>query len=92
MDRDELRKQKGEIAGKLETALKEKFNLQNVSIAHGITWNEDGQPDFAFTIVDLDRPDDFVGNDVVDFAREKVRELAPASKPRISAGTLPRAF
>ncbi|MBU0799509.1 MAG: hypothetical protein KKA05_00760 [Alphaproteobacteria bacterium] len=88
MDRAELSKQKGEIAAKLETALKEKFNLESVNVAHGIAWNDDGALDFAF-IIQVSAQDTQA---ISDFARATVKELAPTSKPRISVGPIPRAL
>lgn len=88
----DVEKKKEWVADELKASLKDKFNMCSLDIAHGVTQNENGDPDFEIMISHLSRPDDLVDDEVIAFAKKKVQELVPGSKPRVVAIPVPRAF
>lgn len=86
---EEIREKKGWLGEQLKEAIQKEFNLPGISISPGIGMNKDGDLDFAIRITNLDDPENAPSQEIVEFARGKVSELVPGSKPDIRAMDVP---
>jgi hypothetical protein len=89
---EQAKAKKQEIADKLKTALTDEFNITSFHISHGIINNKNGEYDLRFTITDTFTPNQTVDQDVIDFAKKKVKALVPESNAEVITTTMPKAY
>ena len=88
---DELKEKQKWVAGELTRSLKDTFNKEGIYVAHGIGRNQAGQVDFVFRISDEENPDEAPPSEIIEFAKQKVKELVPESDATITGAGVPRA-
>jgi hypothetical protein len=87
---EEIRDLKPRVSEKLRESLSQKFNRAGLSVASGIRLGKNDTADFTFRIYDRSRPDELVEEEILEFARDEVKKLAPGSDPEVMAITLYR--
>jgi hypothetical protein len=91
MTEQEVTAKRQSAADELTAALKQQFNLQSLKAYSGLLSAEPANPEFIFRILDKNTPDTLVGDDVLNFAKEKIQALLPNYKSTILAGQAARA-
>jgi|MDSW01.1.fsa_nt_gb hypothetical protein len=88
---DELKEKQKWVKDELTRSLKDTFNKQGISVSVGIGKNQAGEADFVFRIRDLDNPRQEPSDDIVEYAKQKLKELVPSSDAEITGADVPRA-
>jgi hypothetical protein len=76
---------KAAVQDHLDNTLRAAFKDAALRAELSIYRNEDLAPTYAVGVTDMNRPDDFVGRDVLDFVRARVEEIVPDSRPFVAA-------
>ena len=76
----DVKDKKDWVADELKNALKQQFNFQSVQVSTAITRDSEQNPVLRLGIVNLDKPHDVIGQDVMHYAEQKLKQLAPDLK------------
>ena len=87
---EELQSKKHWLADEVTKSIKETFNKEGIEVTSGIAMNDAREMIFALRIMDLNNPDEAPASEIVDFAKQRAKNLVPESDADVIGMALPR--